>query len=134
MIKTYGPNLFYQSVELRRLCCKIRKVDSLKRALSGLDAWITGLRHEQSSERAKLKKIERDLRNNCLKINPILEWSYDQVWNYVKKRGLPYNELHDKGYPSIGCAPCTRPAESSGSRDGRWFWESSQTKECGLHK
>lgn len=132
MIKKYGPNLFYKSVELRRLCCKVRKVDPLKRAMAGLSAWICGLRREQSVTRAEVKKVEW---GDVVKINPLADWSEKQVWDYIKKNDVPYNKLHDRNYPSIGCAPCTRaikPGEDI--RAGRWWWETPEQKECGLHK
>lgn len=135
MLLKYGPNLFYDSIELRRLCCNVRKVKPLKRALSKLSAWITGLRREQSVTRAEIKKIEFDSGNNIIKLNPLTDWTETQVWNYIKKNNIPYNKLHDQNYPSIGCAPCTRavnPGEDI--RAGRWWWESPDKKECGLHK
>lgn len=135
MITEHGPNLFYQSVEFRRLCCKIRKVEPLHRALSELDAWITGLRREQAVTRATVHKVEYDKGNDIVKINPIADWHEQQVWDYIKKNNVPYNALHDKNYPSIGCEPCTRaikPGEDV--RAGRWWWEEPEKKECGLHK
>ncbi len=135
MIIEHGPNPFYSSVELRRLCCKIRKVDPLHRALSELDAWTTGLRREQSVTRAEIKKIEHDKANDIVKLNPITDWTEKQVWDYIKKNDVPYNALHDKNYPSIGCAPCTRAIEPGEDvRAGRWWWEDPDKKECGLHK
>ncbi|MCM8784927.1 MAG: phosphoadenylyl-sulfate reductase [Candidatus Omnitrophica bacterium] len=136
MVSNYGFNLFYKSVELRQLCCKVRKVEPLNRALKGLDAWICGLRREQSVTRTEIRKIEIDTaHNSILKINPLADWTEKQVWNYIKENNVPYNALHDKGYPSIGCAPCTRaikPGEDI--RAGRWWWEAPEKKECGLHK
>jgi len=135
MIKEHGPNLFYQSVELRRLCCKIRKVEPLHRALTGLEAWITGLRREQAVTRTTIKKIEYDKGNDLIKINPIADWTEKQVWDYIKGNDVPYNKLHDQGYPSIGCAPCTRAVKPGEDlRAGRWWWEEPEKKECGLHK
>ena len=135
MVLQHGMNLFYDSVDYRRLCCGIRKVEPLTRALSGLDAWITGLRRAQSVTRTDLKKIEIDeSQRNIVKVNPIADWSKEQVWDYIKKNDVPHNVLHDKGYASIGCEPCTRPIKpGEGIRAGRWWWESPETKECGLH-
>lgn len=135
MVRTHGPNLFYESVDLRKMCCGVRKVEPLARAFVGLDAWITGLRREQAATRADTKKVTwDDLHKNVVKISPLADWTEDQVWSYIKAHNVPYNELHDKGYPSIGCAPCTRairPGEDK--RAGRWWWENG-TKECGLHE
>ncbi len=135
MIKEYGPNLFYKSVDLRKLCCHIRKVEPLNRALKNLSAWICGLRREQSVTRQKVRKIEIDyLHNGIVKINPLADWTEGEVWDYIRKNNVPYNSLHDKGYPSIGCAPCTRSIkEGEDIRAGRWWWESPEQKECGLH-
>lgn len=135
MERKYGPNLFYKSVELRQLCCKVRKIEPLNRALKNLDAWICGLRKEQSVTRAEIKKIEVDLaHNNIVKINPLIDWTEKDVWDYIKKHNVPYNALHDKNYPSIGCAPCTRAIkEGEDVRAGRWWWETPEQKECGLH-
>lgn len=135
MVTRYGPNLFYKSVELRKLCCEIRKVEPLKRALKEVSAWITGLRREQSVTRTEVKKVEIDRSHNSIvKINPLADWSEEQVWSYIRENGVPYNALHDQNYPSIGCAPCTRaikPGEDV--RAGRWWWEDPEHKECGLH-
>ncbi len=135
MVNTYGPNLFYESVELRKLCCRIRKVLPLNRALKGLSAWICGLRREQAVTRQQIKKIEVDVANKgIIKINPLADWTEKQVWGYIKENDLPYNSLHDRGYPSIGCTPCTRPIKPGEDiRAGRWWWESPESKECGLH-
>jgi len=135
MVRENGPNLFYDSVDLRRLCCEVRKVEPLKRALSNLDAWITGLRREQASTRSDIKKIELDeVHGNMVKINPLADWTYNQVWDYIRKYNVPYNELHDLGYPSIGCAPCTKAVKpGEDPRAGRWWWEQGFHKECGLH-
>lgn len=134
VVRLYGLNLFYQGVELRRMCCEIRKVEPLKRALSHLDAWITGLRREQTFTRTSTAKVEIDRdHGGIVKVNPIVDWTSEQVWSYVRKHNVPYNKLHDKGYPSIGCAPCTRPVEPrEDPRAGRWWWEQG-AKECGLH-
>ncbi|MFM8659092.1 MAG: phosphoadenylyl-sulfate reductase [Candidatus Nitrosotenuis sp.] len=135
MVRTKGINLFYDSVENRKLCCEIRKVRPLNRILSTLDAWVTGLRKDQNENRSKSAMIELDhLHGGIVKVNPIIEWTWDQVLSYIKERNLPYNKLLDKGYPSIGCEPCTRaikPGEDL--RAGRWWWESDTHKECGLH-
>lgn len=135
MVMRYGFNLFYKSVELRKLCCEIRKVRPLARALNGLDAWITGLRREQSSTRNKIMKVELDYAHNgIVKVNPLADWTWKMVWDYIKKNNVPYNKLHDIGYPSIGCEPCTRAIkEGEDFRAGRWWWETKSNKECGLH-
>ena len=135
MVRGKGFNLMYESIENRKLCCGIRKVNPLNRALTSLDGWITGLRREQASTRLNIKKIEIDSsHNNILKINPIADWSEDMVWKYIKENEVPYNKLHDKGYPSIGCEPCTRAiSKGENRRSGRWWWEESSQKECGLH-
>ena len=134
MVKNHGPNLFYDSVENRKSCCAIRKVEPLKRFLSQLDAWIVGLRKEQSVTRTDLQPIEWDEANELIKVSPLINWTTEQVWSYIRKNDVPVNKLHDKGYPSIGCAPCTRaikPGEDI--RAGRWWWENPEHKECGLH-
>jgi phosphoadenosine phosphosulfate reductase len=135
MVETKGPNLMYDSIDNRKMCCDVRKVRPLARALENLDAWITGLRRDQTSTRQTIKKVEIDeLHRNIVKINPLADWNTDMVWNYIKANNVPYNKLHDLGFPSIGCEPCTRaikPGEDQ--RSGRWWWESSVHKECGLH-
>ena len=135
MVRENGLNLFYRSVEARKLCCDIRKVEPLNRALKHLDAWMTGLRREQAPTRTDLTKVEVDHSHGGIaKINPLIDWTYQQIWDYIRVNNLPYNKLHDQGYPSIGCAPCTRaikPGEDI--RAGRWWWENPETKECGLH-
>jgi phosphoadenosine phosphosulfate reductase len=135
MVRKSGVNLFYQSVENRKLCCKLRKVQPLRRQLGTLDAWVTGLRADQAVTRSALKKVEIDEAfGGIIKVNPLAGWSHEDVWNYIRANDVPYNELHDKGYPSIGCAPCTRVVEEGEDiRAGRWWWESPETKECGLH-
>ncbi len=135
MVREKGINLFYDSAENRKLCCGIRKVHPIKKILSTLDGWITGIRREQTSTRENASFIEIDSKyNNILKINPLLDWTWDQVWNYIKENDVPYNKLLDKGYPSIGCEPCTRAIKSGEDlRAGRWWWESQEQKECGLH-
>lgn len=134
LLRAKGPNSFYESVANRKECCHIRKVAPLKRALSDVDVWITGQRREQSVTREHLEEIEWDNVHNCLKLNPLAEWTEADVWKYIADHDIPVNYLHKKGYPSIGCAPCTRaikPGEDQ--RAGRWWWENPDSKECGLH-
>lgn len=135
MVHNKGMNLFYKSVENRKLCCSVRKVKPLKRILSSLDAWVTGLRRDQAVTRTALNKVEiDDAFGGIVKVNPIADWSHEDVWAYIRKNDVPYNDLHDNGYPSIGCAPCTRTVKAGEDiRAGRWWWESPDTKECGLH-
>ena len=134
MVTEKGLDLFYESVENRKLCCHVRKVEPLKRALKGLKAWICGLRREQSVTRANLNIIEWDQANGLYKINPLIDWTEKQVWDYIHTNKVPYNKLHDQGYPSIGCAPCTRAVKPGEDvRAGRWWWEHPDKKECGLH-
>ncbi len=137
-LETYAtdnsPNAFYESVALRRECCYIRKVKPLKRALAGRRAWITGQRREQSPVRQDLPFEERDAENGLAKFNPLADWSGEEVWTYIHHHSVPTNTMHDIGYASIGCAPCTRaikPGEDE--RAGRWWWEEPEHKECGLH-
>jgi len=126
---------FRESVENRKECCGIRKVEPLRRALSGLDAWITGLRREQSVTRTDLQPVEIDAANGgIVKVNPLLDWSLDDLWAFTHKHKIPYNRLYDQGYTSIGCAPCTRAIQpGEDQRAGRWWWENPEHKECGLH-
>jgi phosphoadenosine phosphosulfate reductase len=135
IIKAHGINLFYETVELRELCCEVRKVRPLWRALKGLAAWITGLRRIETVTRKAVQKVEIDtIHDDILKLNPLFDWSEQQVWDYIIANHLPYNVLHDRGYRSIGCAPCTRatnPGEDI--RAGRWWWEAGDNKECGIH-
>jgi phosphoadenosine phosphosulfate reductase len=135
MVRAKGVNLFYHSVENRKECCGVRKVEPLGRALAGAKAWITGLRSAQAVTRTATPMIECDAAHGGIaKINPLINWSEEQVWEYIKANKVPYNRLHDQGFPSIGCAPCTRaikPGEDI--RAGRWWWESPEHKECGLH-
>lgn len=134
MVNTKGINLFYESIENRKLCCHVRKIVPLRRSLAGMDAWITGLRREQSVTRTEMKIVEWDASNGLIKINPLLEWSEQQVWEFIKEKNIPYNKLHDQGFPSIGCQPCTRAiAKDEDLRAGRWWWEMPDSKECGLH-
>lgn len=133
-INTKGLNGFYESVELRKECCHIRKVEPLKRALAGNKAWITGQRRTQSSTRANLHLQEHDEAHHLEKFNPLVNWTEEDVWYYIRLYSVPYNALHDTGYPSIGCAPCTRAVQPGEDiRAGRWWWESPESKECGLH-
>jgi thioredoxin-dependent adenylylsulfate APS reductase len=134
MVREHGPNLFYRSVELRQLCCRVRKVLPLRRALVGLDAWITGLRRDGQT-RSGVAKVELDAQNGGLvKINPLADWSTRDVWGYIRSHDVPYNALHDRGFTSIGCAPCTRAvAPGEEARAGRWWWERPEQRECGLH-
>jgi len=133
-VNTYGINAFYNSLDLRKSCCAIRKVEPLNRALKNKKAWITGMRQEQSQTRLALKEEEFDEAHQSQKLNPLSSWSEVEIWAYIKMHDVPYNALHDQFYPSIGCAPCTR-AISAGEdiRAGRWWWEDPQNKECGLH-
>lgn len=134
MVKEKGINLFYESIENRKFCCNIRKLKPLKRALEGYDVWITGIRREQSLSRKDIALFEWDEELQLVKVSPIIDWSEKDVWKYIREHKVPYNILHDKGYPSIGCAPCTRAVEKGENpRNGRWWWENSDTKECGLH-
>jgi phosphoadenosine phosphosulfate reductase len=135
MVREKGINLFYSSIENRKYCCDIRKLRPLARAMKSLEVWITGLRHEQSVTRTDMKMVEWDENNNLIKLNPLINWTEDEVWHRIKERNIPYNPLHKKGYISIGCQPCTRailPGEDP--RAGRWWWENPDTRECGLHK
>lgn len=135
MVAEHGVNLFYESVENRRLCCHIRKLEPLKRAFQGLKVWICGLRHEQSVTRTENQMVEWDGMNGLIKVNPLIDWTESEVWDYIRKHGVPYNKLHDQGFPSIGCQPCTRAVKPGEDiRAGRWWWESPEHKECGLHK
>lgn len=135
MVKAKGINLFYESIENRKECCNIRKIEPLRRALSKYDVWICGLRREQSVTRENLNIVEWDELNGLIKVNPLINWTEKDVWNFVKENRVPYNVLHDKGFPSIGCQPCTRAImEGEDVRAGRWWWENPDTKECGLHK
>ncbi|MGQ0794450.1 MAG: phosphoadenylyl-sulfate reductase [Deltaproteobacteria bacterium] len=135
MVNTHGMNLFYKGKPNRILCCDIRKVRPLKRMLATLDGWITGIRREQTENRSDARVFEIDRQHGgILKINPIINWTSGDLWDYIKANRIPYNALHDKGYPSIGCAPCTRPVhQGEDHRAGRWWWESDSNRECGLH-
>lgn len=135
MVKRKGINLFYESVENRKLCCGLRKLKPLARAMEGLDAWITGLRRDQSITRTDMQYVEWDEVNNLVKINPLIDWSEKDVTDYIGTHNIPVNPLHKKGFASIGCQPCTRAIEPGEDiRAGRWWWENPDTRECGLHK
>ncbi len=135
LVRRDGPNGFYEGLDQRRACCAVRKVEPLHRALDGADAWITGLRREQAPTRRELQPFELDAEHGgILKINPLLDWTFDQTRAYLRHHGVPVNALHDQGYPSLGCAPCTRPVQPGEDlRAGRWWWEAPEHKECGLH-
>lgn len=134
MVNTQGINLFYESIEKRHLCCQVRKLEPLSRAFRTLDAWVCGLRRGQSVTRNDMRRVEWDERHGLLKINPLIDWSEEQVWAYVCEHRVPYNKLHDQGFPSIGCQPCTRAVKPGEDiRSGRWWWEDPQHRECGLH-
>lgn len=135
MVNKKGINLFYDSIESRKECCHIRKIVPMTRALKGAKAWISGLRADQSVTRNDLKLFQWDDNFKLIKISPLRNWNEDQLWEYIHKNNIPYNPLHDKSYPSIGCLPCTRAVESGEDiRAGRWWWELPENKECGLHK
>jgi len=135
MTRRHGVNLFYQAVPLRLLCCQVRKVRPLQRVLDGLDAWITGLRRETWASRADIRKIELDHEHGGIaKLNPLADWTHEEVWDYLRANEVPYHPLYDQGYTSIGCAPCTRRiAPGEDPRAGRWWWEKNAPKECGMH-
>ena len=135
LYKTQGVNGHYESMEKRKNCCFVRKIEPLQRALKGLDVWITGLRADQSVTRTQMPFVEYDNTFKVIKVNPLIDWKEDDVWNYIKENNVPYNKLHDQGFPSIGCAPCTRAVKDGEDiRSGRWWWENPEHKECGLHK
>lgn len=135
MEERYGRDLFYDGVSMRKLCCETRKLEPLRRALSRLEVWITGLRRDQSVTRSGVELVEWDEAYELIKINPLHDWSEGAVWDYIKIHDIPYNRLHDKRYPSIGCAPCTRAVEPGQDiRSGRWWWEMPEHRECGLHE
>ena len=135
MVNEKGINLFYESVENRKFCCHLRKIEPLQRAFAKLDAWVCGLRAGQAVTRKDIALVEWDENNGLVKVNPLASWSEEQVWAYIREHKVPYNVLHDKGFPSIGCQPCTRAVEPGEDvRAGRWWWENPDTKECGLHK
>ncbi len=134
VVSRYGINGFYHDVEGRKACCRARKVTVLRRALQNRRSWITGLRREQSSTRQSAQAVSWDEEHGLVKFSPLVEWTRDDVWEYLRSNNVPYNALHDQGYASIGCAPCTRAVlEGEDERAGRWWWEHSETRECGLH-
>ena len=133
-VAQHGLNAFYDSVEMRKECCRVRKVEPLGRALAGKAAWITGQRRAQSATRTELHVQEDDAAHGMAKFNPLADWSEEDVWHYIRSNNVPYNPLHDRGYPSIGCEPCTRAIQPGEDvRAGRWWWENPESKECGLH-
>jgi phosphoadenosine phosphosulfate reductase len=135
MLNEKGPSSFYESVDNRKECCGIRKVEPLNRALAGNKCWITGIRAEQSVNRLDMHNVEWDEAHNLVKYHPIFSWTLDDVKAYIKQYNIPYNTLHDRGFPSIGCQPCTRAIrEGEDFRAGRWWWEDQSKKECGLHE
>jgi len=135
MVTRHGPNLFYRDVNLRLLCCQVRKVLPLRRALMNFDAWVTGLRRDQWATRSNIRKIEIDHdHGGIVKFAPLADWTEEEVWDYIRANDVPYNELYDKGYKSVGCGPCTRAvAADADPRSGRWWWETGAPKECGMH-
>jgi thioredoxin-dependent adenylylsulfate APS reductase len=134
MVREHGMNLFYESLEKRQLCCRLRKVEPNRRYLATLDAHVTGLRRQQNVTRVGVAKLELEDAGRRVKVNPLVEWTSADVWDYVRKHGVPMNRLHAEGYPSVGCAPCTRAVrQGENARAGRWWWEQPETKECGMH-
>jgi phosphoadenosine phosphosulfate reductase len=134
MVASKGINLFYKSIENRKLCCDVRKNESLKRALEGMEIWICGLRKDQTVTRFFNKLVEWDDKHRLMKLNPLINWTEKQVWQYIRDNDIPFNVLHERGFPSIGCKPCTRAIlAGEDSRAGRWWWENAEHKECGLH-
>ena len=135
MVNAKGPSSFYESVENRKECCHIRKLEPLKRALQGNDIWVTGIRADQSANRLEMHNLEWDGQNNLVKFHPIFDWDLEQVKEYIRVNNIPYNTLHDRDFPSIGCQPCTRAVQPGEDfRAGRWWWEDQSKKECGLHE
>ena len=136
LVRSEGMHSFYRSIDARHTCCHIRKIEPLKRALSSASAWITGISSEQNVTRLDTQNVELDLANGgLLKLNPLVDWTRDELWAYIRAHDIPYNPLHDKGFASIGCAPCTRAIEpGEPERAGRWWWEQPDQRECGLHK
>jgi phosphoadenosine phosphosulfate reductase len=135
MVNERGINLFYDSVENRKLCCQVRKIEPLQRAMSEVKVWVTGIRREQSVTRILADIVDYDAATQKLKVNPLVDWTENDVWNYIKDHKVPYNRLHDHGFPSIGCQPCTRAISAEEDvRAGRWWWEAPEHKECGLHQ
>jgi phosphoadenosine phosphosulfate reductase len=135
MVREHGMNLFYESLEKRQLCCRLRKVEPNRRYLAELDAHVTGLRRQQNVTRAGVAKLELEAGGRRVKVNPLVDWSSADVWDYVRKHGVPVNRLHAEGFPTVGCAPCTRAVRAGeDARAGRWWWETPETKECGIHQ
>jgi phosphoadenosine phosphosulfate reductase len=135
LVKIGGPNLFYESIENRKRCCDVRKLRPLRKVLSTVDAWICGLRRDQAVTRTGVELVSWDGEFGIYKICPLFDWNEEQVWDYIRANRIPYNALHDRGFRSIGCAPCTRAvAPGEDIRAGRWWWESPEHKECGLHR
>ena len=134
LVARHGVNGFYHGLEARLECCRIRKVEPFRRAIAGYGAWMTGVRREQSAARARGEPIEWDAEHGLYKVSPLLDWSEAQIWQYIRTRHLPYNALHDRQFPSIGCSPCTRAIQpGEHRRAGRWWWEQPESRECGLH-
>jgi phosphoadenosine phosphosulfate reductase len=134
LVADQGVNGFYHSLEARLACCHVRKVEPFRRAVAGYCAWVTGVRREQSATRAQAQPLEWDTENSLHKVSPLLDWTEEQVWQYIRARKLPYNSLHDRQFPSIGCSPCTRAIQpGENRRAGRWWWEQPESRECGLH-
>ena len=134
LVSGQGVNGFYHSLDARLDCCRIRKVEPFKRAIAGYRAWVTGVRREQSATRAQARSLEWDTEYGLYKVSPLLEWTEEQIWQYIRARKLPYNRLHDRQFPSIGCSPCTRAIQpGEHRRAGRWWWEQPESRECGLH-
>lgn len=135
MVRQHGMNLFYRGKYKRLLCCQIRKTHPLNKMLESLNAWITSIRRDQTETRSETNRFEIDqIHGGILKVNPLVDWTEEDIWKYIKANNVPYNKLHDMGYPSIGCAPCTRPVKpGEDPRAGRWWWESDSEKECGIH-
>jgi len=135
MVARHGMNLFYESLEKRRLCCRLRKVEPNRRYLAGLDAYVTGLRRTQNVTREDTRKVHVDGDGRLVKINPLADWSADDVWQYLRAHAVPVNRLHQESYPTVGCLPCTRAVQpGEDPRAGRWWWENADTRECGLHE
>jgi len=133
-VREHGVNGFYNGLAQRLQCCHIRKIEPFKRAIAGYRAWVTGLRHEQSDSRAAIQAIAHDSIYGLHKVSPLLDWTQSEIWNYIHSRRLPYNPLHDRGFSSIGCAPCSRAIQpGEAQRAGRWWWEQPESRECGLH-
>lgn len=134
LVAAQGINGFYHSLQARLACCRVRKLEPFRRAIAGYDAWVTGVRREQSTARAQAQPIEWDAQHGLYKVSPLLDWTHAHVWHYIRARQLPYNSLHDRRFPSIGCSPCTRAIEpGEPRRSGRWWWEQAESRECGLH-